>query len=161
MTERRWHVARWSGLAWLETGIKLAAVAVAVIALIRGAPPIGRAWTASALAASTLLGLLSVGLVIAIWDRLASREVISVVFVVLSNLGHWSAFARLALTRTIAAPLAVFAGLMLAGDLAKIAFLRRDGFRVRRVSPRALVALTSVYAVGYATILVLFAGFGR
>ena len=145
MTERRWHVARWSGLAWLETGIKLAAVAVAVIAL----------------SASTLLGLLSVGLVIAIWDRLASREVISVVFVVLSNLGHWSAFARLALTRTIAAPLAVFTGLMLAGDLAKIAFLRRDGFRARRVSPRALVALTSVYAVGYATILVLFAGFGR
>jgi len=153
MTTARWHVARWSAPAWAETGIKLAAVGVALRAL-GGASPADY-WTGPALATFGILALLSLGLLAAIWDRLVEREVVAAVFVVLNNVGHWSALARLAGTRSLTASLGAFTALMLAGDLIKVITIRKEGIAVRGASSNVLVALTSLYAAGYAAILVL------
>lgn len=106
------------------------------------------------LAAAVLLAVLSLGLVAAIADRVADREVVGVAFILAMNAGHWCmtvAIARDALPGFLAA----FAALMLAGDLVKLAFLARSGFTVRAV-PRAVVyALTGAYALGYVALILM------
>jgi hypothetical protein len=102
-----------------------------------------------------VLGLLSVGLVAAIADRIADREIIGVVFVLAMNLGHWCMTVALARDGDLAGHLVAFAGLMLAGDLVKLVFLRTTGFRVRDISPAVVYGLTGTYALGYAALLLL------
>ncbi len=101
-----------------------------------------------------ILVLLSLGLVAAIADRVADREVVGVAFILAMNAGHWC--MTLALARdALPGFLAAFAALMLAGDLVKLAFLARSGFTVRAV-PRAVVyGLTGGYALGYAALILL------
>jgi hypothetical protein len=84
-----WHVAQWPPLAWLETLIKLIALVVAVVALIDSlaagefALPNGLR-----LAQLIVMTILSLGLVVAIFDRIAEREIVAMLFVILNNLGH-------------------------------------------------------------------------
>ena len=100
-----------------------------------------------------ILLLLSMGLLFAIYDRIADREISAMIFVVLNNLGHWGMV--LALATAASAPLVLFAGLMLLGDIVKIVFIRRHSFTVQDYSSSMLYGLTSTYIVGYAAILVL------
>jgi hypothetical protein len=39
--------------------------------------------------------VLSLGLLVAIYDRILEREIIAMVFVILNNLGHWGITAAL------------------------------------------------------------------
>jgi hypothetical protein len=94
---RRWHVAPWPPLAWLETGIKLVAIVVGIVALIQ-ALSAGNLSLPSGLrlVQFAILALLSLGLVAAIFDRIVEREIVAMVFVLLNNLGHWGMVFALA-----------------------------------------------------------------
>lgn len=77
---REWHVAQWPPLAWLETGIKLAAIAVGAVALIQALAEGAFALPSGLhLAQFVVLGLLSLGLVAAIFDRFVEREIVAMV----------------------------------------------------------------------------------
>lgn len=102
-----------------------------------------------------MLAVLTAGLVAAIADRIADREIVGVAFTVAMNGGHGAMLAALVIDADAAGHLLAFAGLMLAGDLVKLAFLRTTGFRVRDVPPRVVYGLTSAYAVGYAALAAL------
>ena len=153
---RRWHIAPWPPLAWLETVIKLIAIAIGIVALIQALA--GGEFTLPGglrLAQFAILALLSLGLVAAIFDRLVEREIVAMVFVILNNLGHWGMVASMASKPGPGALLTAFAALMLAGDVVKLVFLRVHDFSVRDTPRAVLYGLTSAYVVGYLVILLL------
>ncbi len=153
----RWHIQRWPPLSNVETLIKLAAFGFAYAAF---ATSIGRAATpivrdAVTLARMAILGVLSLGLIIATWDRWRQREVISMIFVLLNALAHGLLLAALLRGAEVDFWLFWFATLMLLGDLIKIVSFYVRPFPVRSLSPAAGTALTGVYAVGYMAIILL------
>ena len=121
---KSWHVAKWPPLAWLETLIKLVALgigmgtAVSALANANFALPNGLR-----LGQFILLIILSLGLVAAIFDRLADREIIAMVFVILNNLGHWGMVLAQSAATDLGNAIWLFAGLMVLGDLVKIWFI--------------------------------------
>ncbi len=152
---KRWHVARWPSLAWLETVIKLVALGAAIwgaIAAFSGE----FGWPGGVrLAQLVVMALLSLGLVAAIFDRLAERELVAMSFVVVNNLGHWGMTAALAFAPGPAGALVAFAALMLVGDLVKIVFIKVHEFQVRDTPRTVLFGLTLFYVVGYLVLLIL------
>ena len=155
-SSQKWHVAHWPPLAWLETGIKLVALgigmgtAVAALSAPNFSLPNGLR-----LVQFIILIVLSLGLIAAIFDRIADREIIAMGFVVLNNLGHWGMVLVLASADDVSRAIWLFAGLMLLGDLVKIWFIKTENFTVRDFPQRTLYILTGVYIVGYAIILLL------
>ena len=151
-----WHVAKWPPLAWLETAVKLVALGIGVgTAVAALANPTFAFPTGLRLGQFILLVLLSLGLVAAIFDRLADRELIAMAFVVLNNLGHWGMVLALATASDLGRTVWLFAGLMLLGDLVKLWFIKAANFTVRDFPQRTLYVLTTVYVVGYLVLLVL------
>lgn len=154
--DKRWHVAPWPPLAWLETVIKLTALVLGTIALVQAlsggtfALPGGLR-----MAQLVILALLSLGLVAAIFDRFAEREIVAMIFVIINNLGHWGMVVALASEPGPGGLLLAFAGLMLLGDLVKLVFLKVHDFSVRDTPKAVLYGLTSAYVVGYLAILLL------
>jgi hypothetical protein len=156
ITGKKWHVASWPPLAWLETVIKLIALILGIVALVQTlADGVFALPAGLRLAQFIVLAFLSLGLVAAILDRLAEREIVAMIFVVINNLGHWGMVVALASEPGPGGLLLAFAGLMLLGDVVKLAFLRLHDFSVRDTSPAVLYGLTSVYVVGYLVILLL------
>lgn len=151
-----WHVARWSGLAWAETALKSLGVGVGIAALLTALDVPADGAGGARLAAVVILVVLSLGLVAAIADRVADREVVGVVFILAMNAGHWCMTVAL-MRDAVAGLLLAFAALMLAGDLVKLAFLARSGFTVRTVPRGVVYGLTGAYAVGYAVLILLAA----
>lgn len=153
---KTWHVAKWHPLAWLETAVKLVALGVGVgTAVATLADPTFAFPTGLRLVQFILLVLLSLGLVAAILDRLADRELIAMGFVVLNNLGHWGMVLALASAKELGSAVWLFAGLMLLGDLVKLWFIKAANFTVRDFPQRTLYVLTGVYVAGYLALLVL------
>lgn len=153
---KTWHVAKWPPLAWLETGIKLVALGIGVGTAVSALAAANFSFpTGLRLAQFILLTILSLGLVAAIFDRLADREIVAMGFVVLNNLGHWGMVLGLTAVGTNSSVVWLFAGLMLLGDLVKIWFIKVTNFTVRDYPQRTLYLLTMVYVVGYALILLL------
>jgi uncharacterized membrane protein YidH (DUF202 family) len=151
-----WHVASWPALAWLETAVKLVALGVGVDAFVRaggGSPDFG----AGRVAQIAILGVLCLGLLAAIVDRLANREIVAMGFVVLNNLGHLAMLTALVMHAGTDGHLVLFASLMLAGDIIKIVFLKTSNFTVRDTPAAVLFGLTSAYVVGYAALIALAA----
>ena len=151
-----WYIAKWSPLAWLETIIKPIAILIGIAALVN-ALSYGTFELPSGLrlAQFVVLGILCLGLVAAIFDRLSGREIVSMVFVLFNNLGHWGLLIALAFVPRPAALLVYFSVLMLGGDLVKLASFKVDNFTQPGVSPATLYALTGFYVAGYAILLVL------
>lgn len=149
----KWHIARWPALAWLETIIKLAALIIGITAGANAIATGNLAFpTGLALVQFISLIILSLGLVTAVFDRIADREMIAMIFVVLNNMGHWGMVLGVA---AASEQLLLFAGLMLVGDLVKLWFIRVHNFTVRDFSPRVLYALTLFYVGGYALLILL------
>lgn len=153
---KRWHVAAWPPLAWLETVIKLVALVFGIAAFIDAAGtgtfdlPSG-----ARLAQVVVLAILSLGLLAAIGDRLIEREVIAMAFVLVNNAGHWGMLGALLLGDN-GHGVALFAALMLAGDLVKLLFFTvHTDFTVRDAPRAMLYALTGIYAGSYALLLLL------
>jgi hypothetical protein len=102
-----------------------------------------------------LLGVLSLGLLAAVADRLLEREVIGMAFIPLMLAGHVAMTVALARDGDLGGYVFAFGGLMLAGDLVKLVFLATSGFRVRDLPPAVPFALTGAYAAGYAALLLM------
>jgi hypothetical protein len=155
-TSRRWHVAPWPPLAWLETAIKAVALVIGFVALV-GALSRGAFALPAGLRLGQLvvLGILSLGLVAAIFDRLLERELVAMIFVVVNNLGHWGMVLALASEPGPGPLLVAFCALMLIGDLVKLLFLKVHDFQVRNTPRVVLFGLTAVYGAGYTIILIL------
>ena len=153
---KTWHVAKWPPLAWLETGIKLVALGIGVGTAVSTLTTASFSFpTGLQLIQLILLTILSLGLIAAILDRLADREIVAMGFVVLNNLGHWGMVLALVATTNLGNTVWLFAGLMLLGDLVKIWFIKATNFTVRDYPQRTLYLLTGVYIGGYALILLL------
>jgi hypothetical protein len=70
--EEEWYVAEWSPLAWLETGMKAIALVRSIVAAIRALVGGGLAFPSGLRLAQLIVQrLLSLGLIAAIFDRLA------------------------------------------------------------------------------------------
>ena len=153
---KRWHVAKWPPLAWLETGIKLIALAFGLAALADALSTVEFALPSGArLAQFILMTLLSLGLVAAIFDRIVEREMVAMGFVILNNLGHWGMVLALVTDQGPGSRLVPFASLMLLGDVVKLAFLKVHDFQVRDTPRSVLFGLTLFYAAGYFLLLIL------
>jgi hypothetical protein len=150
-----WRVGAWGPLGWIETTLKAAGVAVGIVAL---ALVLGddADWASGVrLVQAIVLGVLSLGLLAAIGDRVAEREIVGMIFIPLMCLGHLAMLIAVAWSPDAGGYLLAFAFLMLAGDLVKLVFLRTTGFRVRRVAPAVVYGLTSAYVAGYIALLLL------
>jgi hypothetical protein len=149
-----WHFAEWPPLAWLETVIKLFALLLAILTAYRGV----QRWlfsfpTGLDLIEWIIMLVLSIGLTLAIIDRIQNREIFAMGFIVLNNIGHWGLTYTLMTDPGPGSLLAVFAGLMLLGDLVKLLFIRIYSFKVRDVPRSVLYGLTAFYIVGYTALL--------
>jgi hypothetical protein len=153
---KKWYVGDWPPLAWAETALKLVAIVFGIVALVQAISAGAFALPSGPrLAQFLVLAFLSLGLLVAIFDRLAEREIVAMIFVILNNLGHWGMVVALATRPGPGWLLVSFAGLMLLGDLVKLAFLKAHDFSVRDTPRAVLYGLTSVYIVGYLAILLL------
>ncbi len=150
-----WHVGDWGTLGWLETALKLGGIGVGVAALIAALGRAAEGPGGARLAEVVILGLLALGLVAAIADRLAEREIVGMAFILAMNAGHIAMLVALARDAEAGTLLAVFAALMLAGDLVKVVFLATTGFTVRSVPRAAVYGLTGAFAAGYAALIVI------
>ncbi len=154
--QKPWHFAQWPPLAWLETVIKLVAIGIGlaafIVALDEGSFKLEAGFT---LAEFILLGILSFGLIAAIFDRIKDREIIAMEFVIVNNLGHWGMLLAVAGDPGPGWYLIAFCSLFLCGDLVKMLFIKVHKFRVRDTPQPVLYGLTGGYAAGYAAILIL------
>lgn len=156
MDRKQWYVARWPALAWLETLIKVAALSVAYgaayLAITSGTftRPQAASWVEL-----SILGILSLGLLAAIYDRLIEREIIAMIFVILNNLGHWGLLVALTSEPKPTAALLTFSSLMLIGDVVKLFFIHRHKFEVRDTPRTVLNGLTGVYIAGYVGLMLI------
>ncbi len=149
---RHWHIRNWTILGWLETGIKFIAIMIGVYSFYVS-------WNSSiwilpkgtSLIQWTILGILSMGIFLAIFNRWQNKEIISMVFVIFNNFGHWGMFVAL-MRNTGWFVLPYFALLMMLGDLIKILFLIKKHYTERNISPRIFVYATFVFVVGYGLI---------
>jgi hypothetical protein len=150
---KQWYIGNWTGLGWLETGLKLAGHVVAFYALTQIPPGSNPALN---LPVILLLGIITLAYIAAIYDRWLEKEIIAMLFVVVNVAAH----AAMTWTLTQASvPLAslgmLFAAFMLAGDLVKIAFLLRTRFTVRNATTRQMVTLVAGLVIAYAIIILL------
>ena len=150
--QKTWHVARWGPLGWVETGIKLAAILLALVAALGGG-----AWSAPPDHALSFwaLAAVAVGYVAAVADRWIDRELVALAFVFAMIGGHASMLYAMGGSEWPGARVRAFAGLMLLGDLVKIAYFAKTGARVRDL-PRA-VPLVMTGALGSIYLVVLIA----
>jgi hypothetical protein len=149
-----WHFASWKTSAWLETIVKSIALLAGFLAFIYASVnhklvlPSG-----SVLIIGIILFILSLGLIAAVFDRLQRREITSMIFVIFNNLGHWGMLAALFFIPFPGTYLLVFSGAMLAGDLIKLIEIYKCDLQLPDIPSSVLYGLTSIYALGYATIL--------
>lgn len=154
--ENSWHITRWPPLAWMETVFKLVAIGIGTAAIIEALDEGDfQLSTDIALVQFILMGILSTGLIAAVFDRLKEKEIISMEFVIFNNIGHWSLFMALAASPGPGWKLIAFCALFLAGDLVKMLFIKVHSFQVRD-TPRSIhYGLTAFYATSYAVLIAL------
>ena len=151
---QQWHWSGMRSLGWLETAIKFLAMAVAFVALAQTLPaafgwPTGIPGTLRFVAAAAMTLLL----VLAIYDRIADREVFAMAFLPL-NIGAHAAYVYLIQAGPEHFAVWLYPALMLAGDLVKFAAIRVYDMHVREFGPRVLYFLTEVFLAGYAICLI-------
>ena len=155
--KKHWYLGKWPILAWLETFIKVLALAIGFFALTNAfrsdaqlAFPEG-----VKLAQFTIQAMLTLGLIAAIFDRIQEREIIAMIFLILNNLGHIGILSALLNPFFQSNLLISFWILMLLGDVTKVFFLRFHKFSVRNASPAVMYGLTSFYLLGYLALILI------
>lgn len=144
-----WYIKDWTLWGWLETGLKSVAIIIGILAFDLSWD--SQEWTIPSgirLIQLIILGILSLGIFLAIFNRWQNKEIISMIFVLFNNMGHWGMF--LALIRNTAwFFLPFFALLMMLGDLVKILFLIKFRYTERNISPHIFVYATLFFVFGY------------
>jgi hypothetical protein len=155
-TDRRWHVGDYGPLGWVETAVKAAAFLCAYVAFAHALDRDLHSPDGIHLVELVLLGTAELGLLAAIGDRLIERELIAVAFVLFNNAAHLGMLYALVAVPGPGGLVSVFCGLMLAGELIKLAWLRTTGFTVRGAAPLLVQGFVLAYAGVYALALVLW-----
>jgi hypothetical protein len=147
-----WYIHDWTFLGWIETIIKTIAIIIGILAFYLSLD--SQEWVIPSgirLVQLIILGVLSLGIFFAIFNRWQNKEIISMIFVFFNNIGHWGMFLAL-LRGTGWFYLTFFALLMMLGDLVKILFLKQTGYTERNISPIFFIYGTLVFVVGYGLI---------
>ena len=153
---KNWHVAPMAPLEKLETGLKVIAMVVAAVVFFQTRSSSGVVDLAGPVAVqSRIVRIMAIGLAIAILDRLQQRELVSVVFVVFNDLAHWGMYFALASGIAAVAGVVAYCALMMAGDIAKIAFFATADYTVRGIPKPLLLGGVAAFVVAYAVVLVL------
>ena len=147
-----WYFYNWTFLGWLETGIKAVALIIGMWAFCLSR--VSQIWMIPSgiqLIQWIVLSVLSLGIFVAIYNRWQNKEIVSMIFILFNNLGHWGMF--LALTRNTGwAILPIFSFLMMLGDLIKIIFLRQQHYTEKNIPPNIFIKLTLIFVLGYGII---------
>ncbi len=154
--ENQWYVAHWPALAWLETTIKIIGLLVALIAVLMTIFEGEFEFPASTrMVQWIILFAMSLGLLLAIYDRIVERELVAMGFVIINNIGHWGMVIALMFTPPPDGGLMIFAGMMMFGDIIKLWYLFTSGYAPRLIPRSLLYFLTSCYVIGYRLIVVM------
>lgn len=124
-----WHVANWGFLGWLETGLKVTALVLGIIAFAQSdsAAPLLLLDNPRVLGVLffALLTLLTLGQVVV---RLTQREIISVIFAVAQVIGHFALLIALLRVPPTTRLAVAFGALYVAGEMVKQRFLTTTGY---------------------------------
>jgi hypothetical protein len=154
--DRAWHVGNYEPLAWTETAVKAAAFVCAYIAFAHALDRTLHSPTGVRIAELVLLGVAELGLLAAIADRLIEREVIAMGFVLGNNAAHIGMLYALLALPGPGGLVSLFCGLMLTGEIVKIAWLRTTHFTVRELSTLVVQGLVVAYASIYLVALIIW-----
>jgi len=149
---RGWHFYNWTLLGWLETAVKTIALFIAIRAFqFSLIAPVWKIPSGIQMVQWILLIILSLGIFFAIFNRWQNKEITSMLFVLLNNMGHWGML--IALTKNTGwNMLPVFSFMMMLGDLIKIIFLRQTRYTEKNIPVNIFVWFTLFFAAGYALI---------
>lgn len=151
-----WYLAKMNRLEWLETVFKLSAVGCGIAAFATGFSldelSISGGWR---LLQVIVLGIISIGLLGAIWERFGQQEIGAMLFVLLNVLGHWGLLLALFGDLENSSLVIAFSSLMITGEITKFTFFATSSFTIRG-SPRTLVlAVVFMFMAAYSVILAL------
>lgn len=151
-----WYLAPMSCLEWLETILKCVAIIIALVTFVREFTPGDlRQPTGAAGTQSRILMWMAIALAIAIIDRLQQRELLSIGFVVMNDLAHWAMYLSFLSGLTAMGAVIAYCALMMAGDIAKIAFFATSGYTVRGAPRPLLLVGVGAFVIAYGVVLVL------
>ncbi len=150
-----WFVARMGGWEWLETVLKLVAVGAAMWALQAAMAEHSVTTLEGRIPQAVVLAMVSLGILLAVVDRLAAREFISMAFAVVNTAGHVAMTTAVFLGLEGSSPIILFCSAMLAGDLSKLGFFWRTGLTVRNAPRAAVFGATGAFALAYLAVLLL------
>ncbi|MEM9654360.1 MAG: hypothetical protein AAGA65_19865 [Actinomycetota bacterium] len=147
----KWYIADWGPWGAAESLLKVFAILVALLtAFPDGAFAVPESNTTSFW---ILLGL-GAAYLLSIADRLMDREITAMAFLAANLAGHGAIIYAMGAAEWPGLQVKAFAGLMLAGDLVKLAYFVTTGATVRNL-PRAVpIMLTSLFAALYTVALV-------
>jgi hypothetical protein len=150
-----WRIERPLPLGAVETVLKLPAVVMGIVVLVRALGDDVSFPEGSRLAQWVMMVVLCVGLVAAVGDRLTEREVGAMAFIGPNLAAHLGVLVGLMTDGALGDLLVPCLGLYLVGDGVKLVAIGTGELRVDRASPAVLAALTGVYVAGYLAILLI------
>jgi len=156
MENKTWHIENWHLLGWLETIIKSLAILIGIYAFFLGIkqPKVLNIDSLPYIQLVIFL-ILSIGLLVAIVNRYQKKDIISMIFILINNWGHWGLLYAMIKGVNIKF-LYSFVLLMLAGDIVKIVFLKKHNYSEGDIAPKYFNYLTYIYVGGY--LLIIFLG---
>lgn len=155
MTDENWHFENWHLLGWIETIIKSLAIFIGIYAFFLGSKQPGFLSINSLPGIQlVILLILSVGLLLAIINRYQKKDIISMVFILFNNWGHWGLLYAIYKGINIKF-LYSFVLLMLVGDLVKLVFIKKHSYSEGDISQKYFNYLTWIYVGGYLFIILL------
>jgi len=151
-----WHTAQWGTWGWVETILKLIAIAAGLVAFVRTISD--QYWIVSNnphLAALILLALLSLASILQVVIRVGQKEIISMIFAVLNLLGHFGLLIALLHDPTQRTLPLIFGIFYVLGQLVKLQFLRVTGYTEGGSNSTGMLRTAVVMAALYALFAIL------
>ena len=151
-----WHVQNWGTWGWVETGLKLIGIAIALLGLVNILPSFSLGLPLNTkLVAVIVLTLMSLMSLFIITIRLGQREIIAFAFAILNAIGHISALLVLLQSPALTLyPTIGFAAFYLLGELVKIQFLRVTGYTEAGRDQQAMLKIPTIFGTAYLLILI-------
>lgn len=155
-SSKKWHVANWGLLGWLETVVKLVGI---------GAASVGFIDSLSAdkfilgdnphLAAVILLLVFMPGLVVLLYWRFVQKEIISMAYTVLNVLGHVALLLGLLRQPDQEIYAVIFGATYVIGELVKQRFLATTGYTEAGQSLKGMVNFSRFLTAVYLLLVIL------
>ncbi len=155
MVNKNWHFENWHLLGWIETVIKILAIFIGIYSFFLGIKqPEFLNINNLPFIPLVIFLILSLGLLLAIFNRYQKKDIISMVFILFNNWGHWGLLYAIYKGINVKF-LYSFVLLMLAGDLVKLVFIKKHNYSERDIPTKYINYLTWIYVGGYLFIILL------